>query len=137
MWVTMWEEFRSHCDSQYQMTSEFFSQYLHILVTIFSERRNSSAEKIVPLKKHRKNVNFGPISKKFIFLKWKWKTGLNGPIKSPKFEKKFERERTSNFCILWADCEQIVSDKVEANLNEVGKLLTMWAEFRSQCGEQI
>ena len=54
---------------------------------------------------------------------------MNGPIKSPKFEKKFERERTSNFCILWADCEQIVSDKVEANLNEVGKLLTMWRHF--------
>ena len=25
-------------------------------------------------------------------MEWKWKTGLNGPIKSPKFEKKFERE---------------------------------------------
>ena len=30
MWVTMWAEFRSHCDSQYQMTSGIFSQYLHI-----------------------------------------------------------------------------------------------------------
>ena len=58
-------------------------------------------------------------------------------MKNSKFEKKFERERTSNFCILWADCEQIMSDKVKANLNEVGKVLTMWAEFRSQCGEQI
>ena len=26
------------------------------------------------------------------------KTGLNGSIKCPKFEKKFERERTANFC---------------------------------------
>ena len=32
---------------------------------------------------------------------------------------------------IFANCEQIVSDKVEANLNEVGKPLTMWAEFRS------
>ena len=70
MWVTMWEEFRSHCDSQYQMTSEFFSQSIHILLNIFWERRNSSARKIVPWKKHRKNVNFGPILKKFIFLIW-------------------------------------------------------------------
>ena len=69
--LTMWEEFRSHCDSQYQMTSEFFSQYLHILASIFQERRNSSAKKTVPWKKHRENVNFGPISKKFIFSKWK------------------------------------------------------------------
>ena len=67
MWVTMWEEFRSHCDSQYQMTSEFFSQSIHILLNIFWERRNSSARKIVPLNKHCKNVNFGQILKKFLF----------------------------------------------------------------------
>ena len=46
--------------------------------------------------------------------------------KISKIWQKFERERTSNFCILWADCEQIVSDKAEENLNKVGKLLTMW-----------
>ena len=97
MWVTMWKEFLSHCDSQYQMTLEFFLQYLHILVTIFSERRDSSTEKIVQQKKHREKVNFGPISEKFIFLKWKQKTGLNGSNKCPKFEKKFEREHTANF----------------------------------------
>ena len=70
IWVTMWEEFRSHCDSQYQMTLEFFSQSIHILLNIFKKRRNSSARKIIPWKKHHKNVNFGPILKKLIFLKW-------------------------------------------------------------------
>ena len=61
-----------------------------------------------------------------------------------KISKIWEKIRTRTYfkflhivSRLWADCEQIVSDKVEANLNEVGKLLTMWAEFRSQCGEQI
>ena len=46
------------------------------------------SKKIVPLKKLDKNVNFGPIAKKNIFLEWEWKTGLNGPIKCPNFEKK-------------------------------------------------
>ena len=31
-----------------------------------------------------------------------------------------------NVLQIFAYCEEIVSDKVEANLNEVGKLLTMW-----------
>ena len=79
------------------MTSEFFSQSIHILSNIFWERRNSSARKIVPWKTHRKNVNFGPILNKFIFLKWKSKTGLNGPLKCPKFEKQLECKRTANF----------------------------------------
>ena len=29
------EQNSAHCDSQYQMTSEFFSQSIHILLTIF------------------------------------------------------------------------------------------------------
>ena len=33
------------------------------------------------------------------------KTGLNGPNKCPKFEKKFERERTANFCFCPLNCE--------------------------------
>ena len=93
----------------------YFSRYLHILVTIFSERGNSSAEKIVPRKKHHKNVNFCPISKKFI------------PI---KFEIKFEREHTSNFCILWADCERQSRGKSKWSRktchNVSGIPLTMW-----------
>ena len=53
----------------------------------------------------------------------KMKNLIEWTNKFPKYEKKLER--TSNFCTLLADCEQIVIDKVEANLNEVGKLLTM------------
>ena len=57
--LTMWAEFWSHCDSQCQMTFEFFSQSIQILITIFWERGHSSAKKIVQWKKHCKNVNFG------------------------------------------------------------------------------
>ena len=60
-----------------------------------------------------------------------WKKWTN------KIFKIWKKNLNANVLQIFAYCEQIVSDKVEANLNEVGKLLTMWAEFRSQCGEQI
>jgi len=46
---------------------------------------------MVAIIKHTKKVNFGPISKRFIFLKWEWKTWLNGLTKCPKFEEKIKR----------------------------------------------
>jgi len=97
--------FRPHCEPQCGRNSLWGTS----LNELFTFQRNSSSKKNSSIKKYSITTSILVwFKKKFIFLKWRWKTGLNGPIKSPKFEKKFKRERTSNFCILWAYCEQIV-----------------------------
>ena len=63
-------------------------------------------------KKHCKNVNFGPILEKVIFLKWKLKTGLNELLKCPKFKKKFKREHTANFCFCPSNVSQNLAGKI-------------------------
>ena len=70
MWVTMWAEFRSHCDSQYQMTLEYLLTIYSNLVKYFLRKKEFFRKENSSMEKHRKNVNFGPILRKFIFLKW-------------------------------------------------------------------
>ena len=124
----MWEEFRSHCDSQYQMTSEFFSQSIHILLNIFWERRNSSARKIVPWKKHRKNVNFGPILKIYIF-EMKIKNWIEWSTKMSKIWRKIWTRTYCKLLLLPFTCEsQSGPEKPDDKRN----IFTLWQEFRSQ-----
>ena len=98
------------------MNSEKFSQSLHIPKE-FLLQKNSS------IKKYTITTSIlVQFQKKYIFLKWKWKTGLIGRIACPKFEKKFECERTANFCF----CPSIVS-------HNLGRKNQMIREISSHC----
>ena len=89
------------------MNLENFSQSLHIPGNYFLGKKEFLLQKNSSIKDQSlKSVDFGPISKIFMFLKGKWKTGLNGPTKCPKFENKFKGERTATFCFCLPYCEQ-------------------------------
>ena len=78
------------------------------------------------------NVNFGLISKKIIFLKWKWKTGLNGPKKCPTFKKKIRTRTYCKFLLLPFDCEWQSGPENHGKRN----VFTLQQEFCSQCRGQ-
>ena len=59
---------------------------------------------------------------------------MNGSLKCPQFEKKFERKRTANFLLLPFTCEsQSGPEKPDGKKYD----FTLWQEFCSQCQGQI
>ena len=81
-----------------KVNSENFSQSPHIPGSYYLRKKEFLIQENSSIKEQSLKMSIlVQFQTKLIFLKWKWKTGLNGSIKCPKFEKKFKRERTANF----------------------------------------